>query len=295
MPRVEVAGTSVAYLEQGSGEPVILLHSSGASSAQWQALIERLGPRYRVIAPDLYGYGATPNWPGGGPFSLRREAGIVRALLEDCDEPVHLVGHSYGGAVALHLACEHGDLLRSLTLVEPVAFHVLRAGDADDAEALGEITAVAGGIGQALACGDYLAGMGDFVDYWCGSGTWRAFAPDKQAAMATHLAKVALDFHATFHEPGCLSGVQHIAVPTLLVQGECTPLPTRRVCRRLARSLPGVRMETIPQAGHMAPLTHRHAVNELIAFHLDGCGKQPPRLEASAASKTWKPHAGMSR
>jgi pimeloyl-ACP methyl ester carboxylesterase len=294
MPRVVVAGTSIAYVEQGSGEPVILLHSSAASSAQWQALTERLGQRYRVIAPDLYGYGATPDWPGGGPFSLAREAEIVRTLLDDCDEPVHLVGHSYGGAVALHLACEHGDLLRSLTLVEPVAFHLLRVGDVADAEALDEISAIAGGVRRALVSGDYLAGMRDFVDYWCGRGTWSALASDRQASMATRLAKVALDFHATFHEPACLWGVQHIAVPTLLVQGECTPPPTRRVCRRLARSLQGVRTATIPHAGHMAPLTHREAVNDLIVAHLEGCANEPSRVD-TVASKTREPRAGMSR
>src|SRR5688572_6699464 len=99
MPAIEISGSRVEYLEQGRGEPVVLLHSSASSGAQWRALAERLSSRYRVIAPDLYGYGATAHWPGQGPFHLEREAEIVEALLARVGEPAHLVGHSYGGAV----------------------------------------------------------------------------------------------------------------------------------------------------------------------------------------------------
>src|SRR5215212_8645123 len=99
--RTEIYGTSVEYTEQGSGEPVVLLHSSGASGAQWRALAERLSARYRVIAPDLYGYGGTAGWAGRGTFCLAHEAALVRGLMERLDEPAHLVGHSYGGAVAM--------------------------------------------------------------------------------------------------------------------------------------------------------------------------------------------------
>src|SRR5262245_40305747 len=106
-------------------EPVVLLHSSGASGAQWRTLAEQLGERYHVVAPDLYGYGASAPWPGHGPFSLAHEAEIVHALLDRLGERVHLVGHSYGGAVALHVARLHSERLRSLALIEPVAFHLL--------------------------------------------------------------------------------------------------------------------------------------------------------------------------
>ena len=92
MPHIELYGSSVAYFEQGSGEPVVLLHSSGSSSVQWRALAQQLSPRFRVLAPDLYGYGASANWSGAGAFCLGHEALIVRALLDRLDGPVHLVG-----------------------------------------------------------------------------------------------------------------------------------------------------------------------------------------------------------
>jgi pimeloyl-ACP methyl ester carboxylesterase len=274
MPSLEVSGSRVEYLEQGSGEAVVLLHSSGASGAQWRALAERLSARYRVIAPDLYGYGATAQWPGRGVFSLAHEAEIVHAMLGRVGEPAHLVGHSYGGAVALHVARLRSALLRSLTVIEPVAFHLL--GDRS------EIVAVADRVAQCVACGDYLRGCGSFVDYWSGPGSWDATPAAKRDAMAARLAKVALDFHATLNEPARLEDFRDLPVPTLVLQGTSSPLPTRRICELLAGVLPDAQLVTIEGAGHMAPLTHRERVNALIAAHIEvNSGRLSRRPEAS--------------
>jgi pimeloyl-ACP methyl ester carboxylesterase len=222
-----------------------------------------------VIAPDLYGYGGTASWSGRGAFSLEHETAIVRALLDRFDEPAHLVGHSYGGAVALHVARTRGEQLRSLTLIEPVAFHLLRAGDEIDAAALGEITQIAEEVAGSLACGDYVGGFGRFVDYWSGPGAWTGLPAAKRAVLAGRLAKVALDFHATIQEPTHLEDFRRIVVPALLVKGACTALPTQRICMRLARTLQSISMKTIAGAGHMSPLTHRDEVNDLIVAHVD--------------------------
>lgn len=269
MPRIEIYGSSVEYHEQGSGEPVVLRHSTGASNSQWRALMERLSPRFRVIAPDLYGYGATSPWPGHGAFCLGHEAAaVVAALLERLDEPAHVVGHSYGGAVALRLARLRGDLLCSLAVIEPVAFHLLRCGDQADASAPQEITHIADAVARALACGDYTGGFRQFVDYWSGEGTWGGIPAAKRDVLVARLTKVALDFHATLNEPARLEDFRTIAVPMLLIQGERSALPARRICRLLARALPELRMKTIEGAGHMAPLTHPNEVNEALVAHI---------------------------
>lgn len=281
MPRIDVNGCTVEYVEQGSGQPVVLLHSTGASGAQWRALANRLSARFRVIAPDLYGYGATANWRGHGAFALADEAALVHLLLDCFDEPAHLVGHSYGGAVALHVARMRGEELRSLTLIEPVAFHLLRGGDETDTAALHEITQIANGVKHSLACGDYIEGFGRFVDYWSGPGAWASMALAKREEMASTLSKVALDFHATINDAARTGDFERIAVPTLLMQGGCTTLPTQRICRLLARVLPGASTTTIRGAGHMSPLTHRDEVNDLIVAHLDASTVQ--RCQAGAS------------
>jgi pimeloyl-ACP methyl ester carboxylesterase len=249
-------------------ETVVLLHCSGSSGAQWRALATRLAARYSVIAPDLIGYGKAAPW-SGSEFSLAREAAAVRSLIGRLDQPVHLVGHSYGGAVALHIARTRPELLQTVALVEPSAFHLLRNGDATDAAALREITAVAADASAALAVGDYSGGFGRFVDYWSGPGSWADMPPEKRAAFAPQLGKVVLDFHALFAEPAELEDVCDIAAPTLLVQGGCTALPSRCVCARLRVALPEAVFRVVQGAGHMLPITHREQVNALIAAHLN--------------------------
>src|SRR5215510_8252736 len=132
-------------------DPIVLLHCSGSTGAQWRALAAELGDRYRVLTPDLIGYGAAAPWSGRGQFRLADEAAPVRSVIGRVAEPVHLVGHSYGGAVALHIARTRPELLRSLTLIEPSAFHLLRNGDANDLAAWREITGVATHACVALA------------------------------------------------------------------------------------------------------------------------------------------------
>lgn len=219
MPRIDINHCNLALFEQGSRQPVVLLHSSGASGAQWRVLVDKLSHRFHMIAPDLYGYGATAPWPGHGEFSLADEAALIHTLLDGLDEPAHLIGHSYGGAVALHVARTRCEGLRSLTLIEPVAFHLLRDGDETDLAALREIIEIAGAVTRSLGCGDYQDGLGRFIDYWSGPGTWASIPTSKRGAMAKSFAKVALDFHATINDASHLGDFEMIATPTMLVQG----------------------------------------------------------------------------
>ncbi len=260
MASVQIGASRIEYFEQGSGEAVVLLHSSASSAAQWRALADLLSKRYRVLAPDFYGCGSSAPWPGAAPFSLAHEAEIVHALLARAGEPAHLVGHSYGGAVALHIARRRPERVLSLALVEPVAFHLLRERP--------EIDALSEAVSRAVACGDYLGGCARFVDYWS-PGAWDTLPAAKRGAMALRLAKVALEFHATLNERAEAQEWRGIAAPLLLVRGERSPAPARRICELLADALPDVRLRLLPGAGHMAPLTHPDAVNALITEHLD--------------------------
>ena len=270
MPNIDVHGARVAYAAAGSGETVLLLHSSAGSSAQWRFLTEILQPRWRVLAPDFHGYGQSDQRPGPASPGLADAAALVDAVVAENAEPIHLVGHSYGAAVALRFAAERAERLLSLTLIEPVAFHLLRPAPEGAAEyaLFREVAALAAEVTQAAAEGDGRRGMARFIDYWNGEGAWVRMRPDVQSALALQTARVALDFHAVMTDPLRLAALRGIAVPALILRGSASPRPTRRIAALVAQVMPNARLQTIEGAGHMLPLTHDEAVNAAIAGHL---------------------------
>ena len=92
------------FREAGCGPAVVCVHSSASSSAQWRPLMDRLAGRFHTLAVDLYGSGKTPAWPGHRSLTLADEVALLAPVFNWAGERCHLVGHSYGGAVALAAA-----------------------------------------------------------------------------------------------------------------------------------------------------------------------------------------------
>src|SRR5262245_37944353 len=125
-------------------------------------------------------------------------------------KPAHIVGHSYGGAVALQFASRHPRYVKTLTLIEPASFHLLRDGDDIDERGFREISETGTTVVNALNCGDYQGGMRRFVAYWGGEGAWNALPASQQLALAARISKVALGFWATPNDP---TGLNRDAAP----------------------------------------------------------------------------------
>jgi pimeloyl-ACP methyl ester carboxylesterase len=236
-------------------EPVICLHSSGASGRQWDALAAPLSARFDVIAPDLLGYGTRAAWPTGTPASLTDEAQALAPLLDARPGGVHLVGHSYGGSVALQMALRWPTRVKSLTLFEPVRFAVL-FGDAQTAEAGEEIVRMGRRIGLTVLSGRSEAAAAMFVDYWSGDGAWNAMSPARQGALAARMPKVQAEFEALFADRVPMAAYSRLTMPVRLIRGDRSPLPARLVVGRLGGHLPNVDVVTMRGVGHMGPLTH---------------------------------------
>jgi pimeloyl-ACP methyl ester carboxylesterase len=266
---VEINGARINYREYGCGDTVvILLHCSASSGAQWRSLSERLGTDCRSVAVDLYGYGKSDDWSGDGPLTLADEAAAVLAVMSRYEGPVHLVGHSYGGAVALRVATQKPARIASLTLVEPVAFHLLKDGAAADADLFAEIKTVADAVNDSVICGNYRGGMGCFVNYWNGRGSWEGMKEEARRALAIRSRKVTLDFWSCTNEDTQLEAYASLPMSTMILWGEKTRAPTARLANLLAQTIPGARGAMVPEAGHMCPISHRDTVNELIVDQL---------------------------
>jgi pimeloyl-ACP methyl ester carboxylesterase len=246
----------------------IALHCSGSSGGQWWALRNRL--RLQVITPDLMGCGAMSHWSGEGPFRLSDEAWPIVTLIDELNAPVHLVGHSYGGGVALRIAVERPNRIASLTLYEPTAFHVLKAAGEDGHAALKKIRALAGEIDKYVVAGSYRKAARRFVDYWNGPGTFDSLKRDAQEELIRYVPKSCLEFRALIGEMTPLLAYRNLRIPLLIMCGENASTSTELIARKLATVMNPGSLRIVAGAGHMGPTTHSEAVIQNTIAHIVG-------------------------
>jgi pimeloyl-ACP methyl ester carboxylesterase len=262
MPSLKIKDVTIAYADAGGGDTVLALHGSASSRRMWQPLVERLAARYRVVAPDLIGYGGSTPWHAGLQAT---DHDVVATFVRELGCPLHVVGHSYGGALALRAAMASGNRITSLTLVEPAAFRVLDA--AADRAAYAEIEAVASRHLELVAEGDLDAAATHFMGYWIGHETWAGMPPETRARLTATMPKIASEFRLLFRDRDRYE-VHRVHVPTLLVRGTRTTLAANAVSARLAATLPTADLVEVADAGHMLPVTHAARVNAAIEAHL---------------------------
>ena len=249
-----------------AGTPLVIgLHSSASSPRQWNGLAQTLGNAYRFAAPPLIGYGDAPDWQYQRPLSLDDEAQRIEPLIEAEREGVHLVGHSFGGAVALRLALRNPERVRSLSLYEPVLFSILN----DEAVDRPEVNAVRIAIRRSLYSGRKAFAAKVFVEYWSGPGAWDALDVRRQEAIIERMRKVDAEFDAVNCNQITLDEFRAIGAPVLLLQGENTRRPARRIADLLGTVLPDAARKLVRGAGHMGPITHAAEVNTRIGAFLD--------------------------
>jgi pimeloyl-ACP methyl ester carboxylesterase len=246
----------------------IALHCSGSGARQWHHLGETLGTRYDLLTPEYYGCKGIGPWTGTHAFTLADEAARILSIIDTADRKVHLIGHSYGGGVALHMALMRPDRIASLILYEPSAFHLLKDIDSGGAKALAEIVAIACEVASGVMTGDYRGAAEAFVDYWSGNGAWDALRPDLKSDLTRWMPKAPLDFAALIGERTEPGAYACLRFPVLIIRGGDAPGPTRLIADALSTLLPSARLAEIAGAGHMGPLTHAAEVNAMIIEHL---------------------------
>lgn len=258
--------TALSAQVRGAGATVVCLHSSAASGAQWRPLADTLAVRWRVVTPDLHGHGGSPGWPEAAANSLRVDAEAAMRLAGG--GPVHLVGHSYGAAVALQMALLHPQLVASLTLYEPVVFGMLKAGT-DSAPAIEEIQEVAHSVATLVGAGRMLDAAHVFVAYWGGSRAWAGLTEDQRRALMDRMVVVPRHFDALFAAEWTAPMLAPLQMPVLLLRGSNTRAPARLVSELLAQALPHAQCGVLQGAGHLGPITHAQTVGHWMTAHVD--------------------------
>jgi pimeloyl-ACP methyl ester carboxylesterase len=255
------------FREAGAGPGVVCVHSNASSSSQWRALMDRLSPRFHVLAADAYGAGKSPPWPTDRTVTLHDEVALLEPVLARAGDPLSLVGHSYGGAVALLAALRQPQRIRRLVLYEPTLFGLLDAESPAPNEADGIRGAVASAV-RELAAGRRGGAAERFIDYWMGGGTWARMPEPRRGPIEASVVNVQGWATALFGEPTPLSAFGAVELPVLLLVGKESPASSRGVARLLARALPNLQRVELDGLGHMGPITHPEIVNAAIEVFL---------------------------
>jgi pimeloyl-ACP methyl ester carboxylesterase len=264
----DIPSVSADFLEAGTAGPlVILVHSSVSGARQWHRLMDDLKGRFQVRAVNLYGYGKTPPWLTDRTQSLSDQARLVEATLPAHSDEVYLVGHSFGGSVAMKAAAQLKGRVTKLVLLETNPFYLLAQNGHHDAFA--EAMEMRNCIKEFGASGKWATAAERFADYWGGAGSWRDMPSERRTSFAEALKPNFFEWDAVMNET---TSVEQWATllprDTLLVCDPGTILPIREIARLLRRACPAWTYMEVPGAGHMAPLTRPELVNPLIASFL---------------------------
>ena len=183
--RIRANGVELHYIEQGQGEPLILLHGGQGDYRAWPPQLQALSPRYRVIS-----YSRRYHYPNDNPLtaasnhSARIDAADLAGLIAELKlGPVHLVGTSYGALTALTLAAERPNLVRSLVLAEPPIHRWVTDTERGATLFREFMTTVHGQAGKAFASGNDEAAMRIFIDAFDGVGTFDSLPAERRVAV----------------------------------------------------------------------------------------------------------------
>jgi 3-oxoadipate enol-lactonase len=254
-----INGGRLAYIDQGTGTPVVLLHAFPLNRAMWLPQMSALALHARAIAVDLRGHGESE--PSSGPYTMDDLADDVGRLLEALSIPRAVVaGLSMGGYVSFAFYRRYPDRVRGLVLADTRA-------QADTAEGrAGRLamirTAESQGAGAVadlmlpkLLSPDSLKTNGDLVRMVRGM------------VEQTTVDTIIGDLRAMADRPDSTPLLGKIDCPTLVLVGECDQATPPADAQQMAGAIPGARLELIPAAGHLANLEQPEAFNRaLVSF-----------------------------
>lgn len=263
---VSVNGLSFTYVEEGSGPTVILVHGSVSDYREWSKQLAPLARHYRVIA-----YSRRFHWPNLPPgtdadASLEHQADDLAAIIKTLGiTSTHIVGHSYGGAVALHLTLRHPELVQTLVLSEPAVSGVL-AGSAENDAALKEGQALRAEMKEAFATGDAERIVRTYAAR-VAPGEFEKASPEVRQMLMANVPAFQLDYNSR-RPPFTCDDAARVAVPVLILSGDRSPMGLQRIAETTARCIKAARFVKLPKATHWMQHDQAQAFNEAVLAFL---------------------------
>jgi len=279
-----VNGTSLAYREQGEGEPVVFVHGAISDLRTWEQQLSAVGRSYRAIAYSRRF--ARPNQdidPKAADPWLQHVEDLAAFLREIDAAPAHLVGNSYGAFICLLTALRHPDVVRTLVIEEPPVFplfrlstiprptELLRLFAARPRTAIAVLKLGAGTFAplrKAFERGDDDRAMRIFGQGVLGKEPYERLSEARKEQIRDNLSTLRAGLLGAEFPPLGDDDVRGIRTPVLLVTGELSPLVFLRLTDRLEELLPTVERVKIPGASHLMHEENASVVNEAIVAFL---------------------------
>jgi pimeloyl-ACP methyl ester carboxylesterase len=275
------------FLEAGSGSVVVLVHSSVSGARMWRRLMDDLKDDFHVRAVNLYGYGRTPPWSSDTPQTLDDQARLVETALPTNADTVCLVGHSFGGSVAMKLAARLSGRVTKLILLETNPFYLLE--QAGRADAFAEAMGLRDCVKKYGALGKWATAAEQFANYWGSAGSWQNMSAERRHTFAEALKPNYFEWDAVMDETTPVEQwARLLPGSTLLVSDPNTVLPIREIMAILRRSCPSWTYKEIAEGGHMAPLTRPDLINPLVRAFLRSelCDDRASPMQASRTAES---------
>jgi len=284
-----VNGHDLAYRMGGQGQAVLLIHGIGANSTTWHEAMLRLAPRFRVVAPDLLGHGESEK--PTGDYSLGAQASFLRDLLRGLGiERATVVGHSFGGGIAMQLTYQHPEVCERVVLVSSGGLGrevspVLRLLSVPGAEWVLPIIAPA-----------FVRDGGNAVLAWMRDRGiraprihegWQAYTsladPDTRRAFVRELRSV-VEFSGQMvsAKDRLHASAEH---PTLIVWGDRDAMIPDDHGRAAHELIAGSRLEIFEGVGHFPHAEHPDRFAEVLREFIESTKPAPIRPEATATRR----------
>ena len=260
----EVLGC-IEYDACGTGPAIVLVPGSCSTGAAWRPVIAAWENRFRCVTTSLPGYGGTAERRTALDPSIARNAETVESVIRKAGGRVHLVGHSFGGLVALAVALRNRVALASLVMVEAPAVEVLRDEDRHYREFRRMTEAYfadfEGGNREAIAA---------MMDFYGGPGSYASWPPRVRAYAAETTPVNILDWASAYGFSLPAAMLAAIEIPVLVVRGGDSPAAMQRLSALLHERIGGSALATVGGAAHFMIATHAGEVASLIARHVQG-------------------------
>jgi len=235
---IQMDGATIRYYEAGDGPPVLLLHGAGATARLWKPQVAGLSPAFRVIAPDLPGFGGSDMLP------YVRAVGDYSKFVHDFMDTLgitsaHVIGSSMGGWAAGWFAADFPERVRRLVLIAPAGLHFEEK--------------------PPMSLNDIIAGIRAAVDA-LGEAAGREFEPNARTLLRLQ--------ESGGFEPDLIAGLSAIKAPTLILWGEKDPVIPAEYAGAFMAGIDGSVVKLVKGAGHVPHTEAPGSVNAVIAQFL---------------------------